>query len=117
MDEHELANHILQVVDQTAYRMSANRVMAVHLAVGGRRVFNLERLQVQFHALARGTVAEDAMLLVRVLPVSHHCQQCGGYFQGSGTDCPCPQCGHPHTEIKGGEELRLLDLEIDDSAA
>ena len=58
-----------------------------------------------------------AGLFVKVLPVQHHCLQCGCDFDGSSADCPCTECGHPHTELKGGEELRLLDMEIDDSAA
>ena len=37
MDERELANHVLEIVDQTAYRGAARQVIGVHLAVGGRR--------------------------------------------------------------------------------
>lgn len=117
MDERELANHVLEIVDQTAYRMSARRILAVHLAVGGRRVFNLERLRVTFRKCALGTVAEGAALFVKVLPVRHHCQGCGNNFEASSGEHPCPECGHPHTEMIGGEELRLLDMEVDDDAA
>jgi Zn finger protein HypA/HybF involved in hydrogenase expression len=52
-----------------------------------------------------------------VLPVRHHCQGCGNNFEASSSEHPCPQCGHPHTEMIGGEELRLLDMEVDDDAA
>jgi hydrogenase nickel incorporation protein HypA/HybF len=116
MDEREIANHVLVVVDQAAYRNAARRILGVHLAVGGRRVFDLERLSEVFADVARGTVAEGAQLLVKVLPVRHHCQNCGCDFQASRADCPCPECGHPHTEMMGGEELRLLEVELDDSA-
>lgn len=117
MDEHELANHLLEIVDQTAYRISARRILAVHLAVGGRRTFDLERLHDTFDTAARGTVAEGAELFIEILPVRHHCQSCGHDFQAANAEHPCPACGHPHTEMIGGEELRLLDLDIDDTAA
>ncbi len=116
MDEREIANHVLVVVDQAAYRNAARRILGVHLAVGGRRVFDLERLREVFAEVARGTVAEGAQLFVKVLPVRHHCQNWGCDFEASRADCPCPECGHPHTEMMGGEELRLLEVELDDSA-
>jgi len=117
MDEREIANHVLTIVDQAAYRIEARRILGIHLAVGGRRVFDLDRLCSTFSEAARGTVAEGAQLFVKVLPVRHHCQNCGENFEASSTDCACRQCGHPHTEMMGGEELRLVDVEIDDSAA
>ena len=45
MDEHELASQVLAAVDDAAYRNSATRISTVHLAVGGRRVLDLDRLQ------------------------------------------------------------------------
>jgi hydrogenase nickel incorporation protein HypA/HybF len=117
MDERELANQVLAILDQTAYRMAARRILTVHLAVGGRRVIDIERLCSVFRDVSRGTVAESAQLFVKVLPVRHHCLGCGCDFEASNADCPCTECGHPHTELKGGEELRLLDMEIDDNAA
>ena len=77
MDERELANHVLTIVDQTAYRLSARRILGVHLSVGGRRGFNL----------------------------------------ASNSETPCPECSHPHTEIIAGEELRVTNMDIDDTMA
>jgi hydrogenase nickel incorporation protein HypA/HybF len=116
MDEHELASQVLAAVDDAAYRNSATRISTVHLAVGGRRVLDLDRLQAIFASAARGTVAEGAQLAVKVLPVRHHCQNCGVNFEATRAECPCPECGHPRTEMIGGEELQLLDMELDDVA-
>jgi hydrogenase nickel incorporation protein HypA/HybF len=116
MDEHELASQVLAAVDDAAYRNSATRISTVRLAVGGRRVLDLDRLQAIFASAARGTVAEGAQLAVKVLPVRHHCQNCGVNFEATRAECPCPECGHPRTMMIGGEELRLLDMELDDVA-
>ena len=116
MDERELASQVLAAVDDAAYRNSATSISVVHLAVGGRRVFDLDRLQAAFAQAARGTVAEGAQLSVKVLPVRHHCQNCGHNFEASARDCPCPECGHPHTEMIGGEELQLVEMELSDVA-
>jgi hydrogenase nickel incorporation protein HypA/HybF len=116
MDERELASQVLAAVDDAAYHNSATKITAVHLAIGGRRVFDLDRLQEVFAVAARGTVAEGAQLSVRVLPVKHHCRNCGNDFEASRNECPCPACGQPHTDMIGGEELRLLEMELADVA-
>ena len=45
MDEREIANHVLARVDQAAYQNAASRILGVHLEIGGRRVFDAERLR------------------------------------------------------------------------
>jgi hydrogenase nickel incorporation protein HypA/HybF len=116
MDERELANQVLSAIDDAAYRNSASKVVTVHLAIGGRRVFDLERLQSQFATAARGTVAEGARLSVKILPVRHHCRYCGTDFEGTAAESACSACGNPHTEMIGGQELHLLDMELADVA-
>lgn len=116
MDEREIANHVLEIVDQAAYQNAARRILGVHLQVGGRRIFDPDRLQHVFSEVTRGTVAEGAQLFLKVLPVKHHCQNCGHNFEGGRSESPCPSCNNPHTEMIGGEELRLLDMEMDDVA-
>jgi hydrogenase nickel incorporation protein HypA/HybF len=116
MDEREIANHVFAVVDRAAYQNAANRILGVHLEIGGRRVFDHERLQAAFSEVTRGTVADGARLMVKVLPVQHHCRNCGHDFSAGRGEAPCPECNNPQTEMIGGEELRLLDMELDDVA-
>src|SRR5579862_5692378 len=112
MDERELANHVLELADQTAYQHAAQRIVSIHLSIGGRRVIDLKRLTSIFEHVARGTVAEGAALQVKVLPVRHHCRNCGTDFDGTVGEVPCPECGHPHTEFVGGEEIRVLEIRM-----
>src|SRR5438876_10892945 len=106
MDEHEVASQVLAAVDNAAYRNSATRISSVHLAIGGRRVLDLNRLQSAFAVAARGTVAEGAQLSVKVLPVRHRCRNCGNNFEVSPVDCPWPVCGHRQTARVGAEEVQ-----------
>jgi len=116
MDERELASRVLAAVDDAAYRNSATRISTIHVAIGGRRVLDVDRLRAIFASAARGTVAEGAQLSVKVLPVRHRCLNCGDNFESSGAERACPECGNPRTEMIGGEELRLLDMELTDVA-
>lgn len=116
MDEHEIASSVLAAVDQAAYKNRASRIARIHLAIGARRVFDLERLNSVFSEVSRDTVAEGVRLLVDVLPIVHHCQNCGFRFEADAAESACPECNHPHTETFGGDELRLLDMEVEDAA-
>jgi Zn finger protein HypA/HybF involved in hydrogenase expression len=103
MDERELANTVVEIVDRAAYRNGVHQVSRVHIAIGGLRVFDLERLD------------EGARLEVRVLPVTRRCHNCGTNFEAAADDCECPHCGHCHTDPITGEEVRVLDMEVEDS--
>lgn len=116
MTEHELAVHVLDIVDQTAYRAAADRVVEVQLALGGLRVFDLDVLREQFAQAARGSVAEGANLEVVINPVTHHCRACGHDFPAGPADTPCTRCAHPHTESVSGHEIRLLGIGVEESA-
>lgn len=115
MDEHELAARVLDIVDEAAYRNAASRVAVVQLAIGGRRVFDLEALQAQFGRAAQGTVAEGAALEVTITPVIHHCRACGHNFPAGREETPCARCGHPYTEPVSGEEIRLLGIAVEEA--
>ena len=58
----------------------------------------------------------EAQLAVKILPVRHHCENCGHDFNATGAELPCPDCGCPRTRRIGGEELRVVDMQLDDTA-
>lgn len=115
MTERELANHVVEAVDRAAYQNSVHHVTRVRIAVGARRHFDFELLDHTFADAARGTVADGAKLLVKLLPVVRRCFGCGRDFEGSAQNLGCPNCGHPHTEALNGEEVKLLDIEVDEN--
>ena len=115
MDERELANTVVEIVDRAAYRNAVRHVACVHIAIGGLRAFDLQALNHAFEMVARDTVAEGARLEIRVLPVTRRCHNCGTNFEAAADDCECPHCGHPHTDPITGEEVRVLDMEVEES--
>jgi hydrogenase nickel incorporation protein HypA/HybF len=113
--ERELANHVLEAVDRAAYQNAVRHVSRVRIAVGGRRHFDFELLDHTFADAARGTVADGAMLMVKLLPITRQCLGCAATFEGSAREVGCSRCGHPHTEATSGEEVKVLDIEVDEN--
>ena len=115
MTERELANQVLAAVDHAAYHHSVHHVRRVRIAVGARRHFDFELLDHSFADAARGTVADGAKLLIKLLPVIRHCHGCNRDFEGSANDLGCRYCRHPHTEMLTGEEVKLLAIEVEEN--
>ena len=115
METRELANTIVEIVDRAAYRNAVHHVACVHIAIGGLRVFDLHTLDAAFQTASRGTVAEGARLEVRILPVLRRCHNCGTNFEAAAADCECPHCNHPHTDPINGEEVRVLNIEVEET--
>ena len=115
MDERELANTVVDIVDRAAYRNAVHHVTCVHIAIGGLRGFDLQALEAAFATVARDTVAEGARLEIRIFPVTRRCHNCGTNFEAAAHDCECPHCNHPHTDPVTGEEVRALDMEVEES--
>jgi hydrogenase nickel incorporation protein HypA/HybF len=114
MDERELANQIVDLVDQAAHRNQLRKVTSVHLAVGAGRVLDVWQLGRIFGEATLGTVAEKARLSVELLPLRHHCSKCGSDFDSESLTSSCSHCGHSHTENISGDEVRLLEIEADE---
>ena len=114
MDERELANHIVELVDEAAYHNQLQRVTSVHLAVAAGRVLDVWQLGRVFSEAAQGTVAEKARLSVELLPQRHHCSACGRDFETQSALSPCVYCGHHYTQNISSEEVRLIDIETDE---
>jgi hydrogenase nickel incorporation protein HypA/HybF len=118
MDAHQVVTHVLEIVDNEAHARAAGRVRRIKLAVGGRFPVTAGELQIAFHHAARGTVAEGAELAVHVMDVQRHCRNCAHDFATApGSTETCPACGHPRTKPLGGEEVRVVEMVVDDKAS
>lgn len=75
MHEMSLVRNILALVKEEAEAAHASRITAVHLVVGEGRDIVEDLLQSMFRFLARGTVAEDAAVIVHHVPYKVRCNQ------------------------------------------
>ena len=80
MHEMSLVRNILALVKEEAEAAHASRITAVHLVVGEGRDIVEDLLQSMFRFLARGTVAEDAAVIVHHVPYKVRCNQCRTEF-------------------------------------
>jgi hydrogenase nickel incorporation protein HypA/HybF len=113
---HELgiAEEILRAVLPEAERHGAKRVTRVGLRVGVLRAVVPDNLSFLFGHVAAGTIAEGAVLAIEEEPLSTCCPTCGARGESPTLLLECPACGAIGVHLSGGDDLRIVDIDIDD---
>ncbi|MDI9395660.1 MAG: hydrogenase maturation nickel metallochaperone HypA [Euryarchaeota archaeon] len=128
MHELSIACEIFEQVKSTAAAHGATEVKHVTLQMGKLSHTNPEQLSFCFKVLAEGSIAENADLIVEMMPPTLECE-CG--YNGALDEkqiresselksellayvaaMKCPVCGKP-AQIIGGRELIIKSIEIE----
>lgn len=118
MHELSIAYSIVSQAAQAAERLSIARVVAVRVAVGALSGVSGDALLFSYDLATEGTALAGSRLEIRNVPVALHCPTC---------DCDvelpdvqhfrCPVCGTPSADVRGGRELEIEALEVEDAPA
>lgn len=108
MHEMSLVRNIVQIVKEEAEAANAGKITAVHLVVGEGRDIVEHLLQSMFQYFARGTVMEDAKVVLEHIPYMVRCNQCQTEFHLEimrPEKWRCPNCGayKDYTLVSGNE--------------
>lgn len=115
MHEMSLVRNILALVKEEAEAAHASRITAVHLVVGEGRDIVEDLVQSMFRFLARGTVAEDAAVIVHHVPYKVRCNQCRTEFHLEimrPEKWACPNCNaYKDYTLVSGREFYISRIE------
>lgn len=112
---HELAicQSLVGQLTQLARDRHAVRVTAVVVEVGPLSGVVPALLQQAWPVARAGTVASEADLETRELPVHVRCTSCGSRSATPPNRLVCGQCGDWRTEVISGDELVLSSAELE----
>jgi hydrogenase nickel incorporation protein HypA/HybF len=114
MHEFGIANSILDAVREEARLRPGIVVRTVGLRVGEAAGVDPDSLGFCFDALVRGTDLDPLALKIEMAPLRHECPRCEREFRVTDFDSSCPGCGEPRTVRKGGFELDLAYMEVEE---
>jgi hydrogenase nickel incorporation protein HypA/HybF len=114
MHELGIAEELLRVVLPQAQAHGAKRVTRVGLRVGVLRAVVADNLAFLFAHVAKGTIAEGATLAIDEEPLVVDCPACGVRSEACAIVLECPACRALGVSLSGGDEMRIVDLDIDD---
>lgn len=117
MHEMSLMSNVLQIVLDECEGADVTAVKAVRLTIGEQRDVVVDYAQGLFRYLARGTVAQDAELVVRQVPFTVRCMECGDIFKidtRSPDTWECPRCGmRQRYRVFSGHEFQVDSIEVE----
>ncbi|MBK8906504.1 MAG: hydrogenase maturation nickel metallochaperone HypA [Rhodospirillales bacterium] len=112
MHEVSLCEGIIRIIEAEQRTHGFQRVNAVRIVIGAFSCAAPEALEFCFRTIARGTVADGAILDMVRIPGNAWCMNCGETVELTERyDC-CPQCRTYELQVTGGDELRVAELEV-----
>ncbi|MBO0844010.1 MAG: hydrogenase maturation nickel metallochaperone HypA [Nocardioides sp.] len=87
-------------------------VRSVRIRAGVLQRIVPESMQLAWQMVADGTVAQDALVELDVVPVTLTCRGCGATTQSEDPYARCSACSGVDLDTSGGDELMLVSLEL-----
>ncbi len=112
MHELSLVENILEILDRHRAEQGFNRLLSLRMRIGLLAAVDEEALRFAFESASQGTPFEGAALTVnKTFPLAH-CL-CGEVFRVEDLVYVCPACGAVTARLEGGDEMEIIELEVD----
>ena len=113
MHELSLCQGIVDLACQQAAADGARRVLRVRIAIGSLSHVEPSAIEFSYDVVSRGTLADGSVLEIERPAGRGHCLGCETVVTITARDQPCPHCGGHRWVLIGGDELRVLELEVE----
>jgi hydrogenase nickel incorporation protein HypA/HybF len=113
MHELSLTEKIFKIVAAEAAAHNAGRVTKIKIAVGELSGVVDSSVEFYFRLLAKGTVAEHAVLEFDRIPARLFCIHCNKEFHKQARDFTCPDCGNLARLTEVGQECIVDSIEVE----
>jgi hydrogenase nickel incorporation protein HypA/HybF len=115
MHELSITESILDIVLKHGAANKANKVIFVHLQIGGLSDLEDEWLQRYFDYLSKDTIAEGAKLKIERTAVVIQCVICRVTYEAQPAqmgNLVCPACGSKSGTLVSGREYYVKTMEV-----
>jgi hydrogenase nickel incorporation protein HypA/HybF len=113
MHELGITRSIVEIAANAARAQGAERVLAVTVEIGALSGVIPDAVEFCFEACSAGTLLAGSRLTIRAVPGRGRCPACAAEIPLDPYTFACPACATLGLERLAGEELRVLDVEID----
>ena len=115
MHEMSIVQALLEQV-QTEIEKSgfSGSVQSLHLVIGRLSGVHVDSIRFAFELLAPDSIASGAELLIDEPKAQVCCESCGVCRATEELIANCPACGGNNVTIRGGQELLLQSIELED---
>lgn len=112
MHEVSIMENTLALAIAQAEENGASKIDCLTMNIGTLAGVVPEALEFAFEVLTQGTIAADAQLEIKIIPLVCYCQQCDRDFQPDDYIYECPYCQQISSNILTGRELELASIVV-----
>ncbi|QYJ80281.1 hydrogenase maturation nickel metallochaperone HypA [Shewanella acanthi] len=113
MHEYSIVSALIEQCEQHAFANHANKVTRVEIKLGIMSGVEPALLQTAFETFKLDSICFDAILEMRLQPLVIACSDCGQESILDERSVICPHCQSYHTKVIDGEEMLLMQLELE----
>lgn len=114
MHELSLAAEVIKLAEYEAEKNRAVSVSEITLEVGNMTCIQADALESALGILSAGSILEKANLIIITTKGRGICPVCGMEFEMEHRMDTCPVCNSFTSEIRGGDEFRLVSMLIEE---
>lgn len=113
MHEMAISEGILGIIEDQGRRQDFGRVKRVWLEIGPLAGIETEALRFTFDVVAKGTIADSAVLEIIATEARAWCLLCETSVAIENRWDACPRCGGHQLQTTSGNEMRIKELEVE----
>lgn len=113
MHELSICQALVRKMTELAREHSASRVVEARIAIGPLSGVEPRLIENAYPLACAGTPAEGSRLAIEQRPLRVRCQVCNEESPAASSRLVCAHCGDWRTDLIGGDELLLLQVEFE----
>ena len=112
MHEMSIAQSLVDILKEEMVKNNARVLKSVRLNVGQMSAVVPDSLSFCFEVITKETELEGAELVMEVIPLEGLCKVCKETFEIKDYAFQCPHCGSKEIETIAGQDLSIVEIEV-----
>lgn len=113
MHEYSIVQSLLDSCEENARANGGTKVTKVVTKIGVMSGVEPELLKSAFDTFKEKTMCEEAEFVMNIQPIVIRCRSCETESELKKSEYSCPKCQGVDIEILDGEEMFLMQLEVE----
>jgi hydrogenase nickel incorporation protein HypA/HybF len=108
-----IAQSLINIIQEEMEKHGARELRSVRLNIGQMSAVVPDALSFCFQVITEGTALEGARLDMEIIPLKGICRTCGSEFEIVDYAFVCPACAGTQIEAVAGQDLSIVEIEVD----
>lgn len=113
MHEYSIVQALIDSCEDNAKQNDATKVTKVVVKIGVMSGVEPHLLEVAFDTFKEGTVCSEAQFVMNIQEIKVFCNNCSKESELKKLEYLCPECSSDELKIIDGEEMYLMQLELE----